>query len=71
MSEASRHNLQVPDAIVGVVLAVGVAAEALPRQPPHRGRPRQAVLERDRSVREKNHQNPGESLTCLTHFIDL
>ena len=35
----------VPDAIVWVVDAVGVAPEALPGQPAHRRRPRQPVVQ--------------------------
>lgn len=40
-------NMEVdqPDAVFGVVLAVGVAPEPFPGQPPHRGCPGEAIFQ--------------------------
>ena len=40
-----RSELGLPDAIVWIVLAVGVTFKALPRQPAHRRRECQTVVE--------------------------
>ena len=64
-----------PDAVVWVVDAVRVAPEALPRQPTHRRRPRQTVLqplhrrrrtqERRQQQRQRQAQEGGGRPRCL------